>query len=196
MEAIDEDTGVSFFVARATVAFAVFEPERAMWFHGYRDVERDVLRFMFQGKKTYIGQLESLAYSCVTESLDPEIFRGSASGVRFIDNTSAKFGLQKGYSRRPDTGRIINAMRASSARHSFYFVLGSSMCLLGRIWLTSLRGTGWTSTLPPFLRRRVWWRASGPTSSFRILVPGKLLWRLCRCLRRATLGGSVSVNFM
>ena len=65
MEAIDEDTGESFFVAQATVAFAVFDPDQSMWFHGYRDVDRSVLQLMVQGKKTYIGQLEALAYSFV-----------------------------------------------------------------------------------------------------------------------------------
>ena len=71
-----------------------------------------------RAQKTYIGQLEALAYACVTESVAPEVFWGRQAYV-FIDNTSTKFGLQKGYSRRPDTGRIINACKFRQAQLLF-----------------------------------------------------------------------------
>ena len=73
-----------------------------------------MIRQLVPGKKTYIGQLESLAAAFVLETLPADMLRGR-SAVFWIDNLSAKYGLQKGYSRVEDSGRIINAFKIKQA---------------------------------------------------------------------------------
>ena len=123
--AVDEESGLEFYVAEAVVAFTVWDPESSSWYHSYRDVTVEVLRLLVPGKMTYIGQLEALAFACVQETFcvhnlqhvfyDRQVYA-------FVDNISAKFGLQKGYSKRPDTAKILNACKVRQAS------------LLSRVW--------------------------------------------------------------
>ena len=69
---------------------------------------------MVQGKQTYIGQLEVLAFAAFLESVrcSEEAFRvKDRCAYAFIDNLSAKYGLQKGYSGKEDSSRIIHAFK-------------------------------------------------------------------------------------
>ena len=122
--AIDEEPGLEFYVAKAAVAFAVWDPESSRWYHSYSDVTVEVLRRLVPGKMTYIGQLEALAFACVQETFcvhnlqhvfyDRQVYA-------FVDKISAKFGLQRGYS-SSDTGKILNACKVRQAS------------LLSRVW--------------------------------------------------------------
>ena len=108
--ALDDETGEEFYVADAAVAFTVYDPSDGTWHVSAQRIGRDVLRLMVPGKKTYIGQLEALAALGVLETLPPRITRGRAA-IFWIDNLAAKYGLQKGYSKVDDSGRIINAFK-------------------------------------------------------------------------------------
>ena len=66
---VDEATGDVYFVASACIAFAFFDPDDERWFHSYLDVDRPILKHMVQGKQTYIGQLEGLAFAAFLESV-------------------------------------------------------------------------------------------------------------------------------
>ena len=115
--AVDDETGELYYVADAAIAFTVFDPEDGTWHECHADVDRDVLRLMVQGKKSYIGQLEALAATAVLSSMPRKRLYGRRM-LFWIDNLAAKYGLQKGYSKVDDSGRIINAFRAlQSALH-------------------------------------------------------------------------------
>lgn len=74
----------------------------------------EVIRQLVPGKKTYIGQMEALAAALVLETLPRDRLFGR-SAMFWIDNLSAKYGLQKGYSKVEDSGRIINAFKVKQA---------------------------------------------------------------------------------
>ena len=115
---VDEETGVEFRAARATLAFVVYVPWLKQWYHSYMDVTIEILRLFVPGKKTYIGQLEALAAAAVVYSLKEEWLQGREAYM-WIDNIGAKYGLQKGSSSREDTARIINAFVLRVARVEF-----------------------------------------------------------------------------
>ena len=106
----------------ACVAFVVHFPgewrgeggarrwEAERWVHGSCAVPDDVMR-RFYAREQYIGQLELLAAVGVYYSV-PEL-RGRRV-VHWIDNTSAIAALIKGYSRSPDSARILHAFAAFS----------------------------------------------------------------------------------
>ena len=60
-----------------------------------------------------IGQLELLAAASVYVSFPSSDFEGM-DVVHYIDNTSALYGLVKGYSPRPDSLRIIRAFHVAN----------------------------------------------------------------------------------
>ena len=109
-----DDDGKLYYLAKAQIAFAVYDVENDEWHRSQRDIGLDVIKQMVPGKKTYIGQLEALAAASVLETLPARLTRGR-SAIMWIDNLSAKYGLQKGYSKVPDSGRIINAFRLKQA---------------------------------------------------------------------------------
>jgi hypothetical protein len=113
--AVDEITGEIFYVAQANVAFVAFDASDFSWHWSNSEVGIDLLRLMVPGKQTYIGQLEVLAASCVLETMPASRLSGR-SAIFWIDNLSAKYGLQKGYSKVDDSGRIINAFKVRQAR--------------------------------------------------------------------------------
>ena len=113
--AFDEETGEEFYVADAAIAFTVFDPLDETWHVCEAKIERDVLRLMVQGKKSYIGQLEALAATAVLSSLPADRLSGRRA-LFWIDNLAAKFGLQKAYSKVDDSGRIINAFKVLQAQ--------------------------------------------------------------------------------
>ena len=78
------------------------------WVHGQMPVGDDVYRRFVAGKKTYIGQLELLAAVGAYTSLRAEL--ESRRVLHMIDNKSAIAGLVKGYSRAPDSVKIVHAM--------------------------------------------------------------------------------------
>ena len=112
--AVDEETGKTFYIAEAQIAFVVYDPRTKSWHRAHRKIGLDVLRHMVPGKKTYIGQLEALAAASVLETL-PEKVTAGRSAIMWIDNLAAKYGLQKSYSKVPDSGRIINAFALKQA---------------------------------------------------------------------------------
>ena len=111
--ALDGD-GELFYLGQASIAFVVFDPRQNKWYEGHRDIHFDVLRHMVPGKKTYIGQLEALAAECVLETLPASVLK-EREVMWWIDNLAAKYGLQKGYSKVDDSGRIINAFKIKQA---------------------------------------------------------------------------------
>ena len=112
--ALDPDTGEVVYLGRATIAFVVFDAESGEWHVGSRDIGLEEIRLMVPGKKTYIGQLEALAADAVLHTLPPDVLHGR-SAMFWIDNLSAKYGLQRAYSKVADTGRIINAFKVKQA---------------------------------------------------------------------------------
>ena len=114
VQAVDEESGSTFFIAKACIAFTVFDSELRVWHKGEMEVGLETIRFMVPGKKTYIGQLEALAAAAVLYTLPDKLLRGRRA-IMWIDNLAAKYGLQKGYSKVHDSGRIINAFRIKQA---------------------------------------------------------------------------------
>ena len=113
-EAVDEESGAVFYIAKACVAFTVFDPVECVWHKADKDIGLETIRLMVPGKKTYIGQLEALAAAAVLYTLPERMLKGRRA-VMWIDNLAAKYGLQKGYSKVADSGRIINAFRLKQA---------------------------------------------------------------------------------
>ena len=93
--AVDETTQEVFYLAKAEMAFCVYDVEKNEWHRSQLDIGLDVIRHMVPGKKTYIGQLEALAAASVLETL-PESMTKGRNAIMWIDNLSAKYGLQKG----------------------------------------------------------------------------------------------------
>ena len=77
------------------------------WNHSYLEVGEDILRLLVPGKKTYIGQLESLAAAAFYSSYPSESLVHRRV-IHWVDNVSAVAGLAKGYSGSADTALIIN----------------------------------------------------------------------------------------
>ena len=111
---VDPDSGDVFYLGDAVIAFLCFDPKTRVWHTSTLTIGLDVIRQLVPGKKTYIGQLEALAAACVLTTLPAELLRDRAA-IFWIDNLAAKFGLQKGYSRVEDSGRIINAFKVQQA---------------------------------------------------------------------------------
>ena len=106
--------GGVFYIAKATIAFVCFDPRDNTWHESTKSVGIKVLRHMVPGKQTYIGQLECLAAEFVLETMPADRLVGR-SAIFWIDNLSAKYGLQKAYSKVEDSGRIINAFKVKQA---------------------------------------------------------------------------------
>ena len=70
------------------------------------------LAFLDRGH-SLIGQLELLAAAAVYVSYPPGTFDGW-DVLHFVDNSSALYGLVKGYSARPDSLAIIRAFHAAN----------------------------------------------------------------------------------
>lgn len=114
VSAIDEETGDVFCIASAVIAFICFDPRDGTWHELSKKIGIKTLRYMVPGKKTYIGQLEILAAEFFLETMPADRLRGR-SAMFWIDNLSAKYGLQKAYSRVEDSGRIIDAFKVKQA---------------------------------------------------------------------------------
>ena len=84
------------------------------WHRAHKEIGIDFIRHMVPGKKTYIGQLEAAAAASVLETLPPDMLQ-DRQVMMWIDNLSAKYGLQKGYSKVADSGRIVNAFGVKRA---------------------------------------------------------------------------------
>ena len=115
---MDDETGHLFYLGKAVIAFLCFDPADGTWHTSHLHIGIDVIRQLVPGKKTYIGQLEALAASFVLETLPADRLRGR-SAIFWIDNLAAKYGLQKGYSRVEDSGRIINSFKIKQASLQF-----------------------------------------------------------------------------
>ena len=118
VQVFDEVTGSSFYIAEATLAFAVYRPWANKWTHSYFNVEIDTIRQMVPGKQTYIGQLEALAAAAVVHTLPAEWLRGR-DGYMWIDNMGAKYSLQKGSARKEDSARIVDSFAKRVASLGF-----------------------------------------------------------------------------
>ena len=103
-----------FFDFAIAIAFVVFDTSDNTWHTGVKQTGLDVIKMMVPGKKTYIGQLECLAAAAVLYSLPADRLRGM-DAIMWIDNLSAKYGLQKAYSKVSDSGRIINSFKVKQA---------------------------------------------------------------------------------
>ena len=64
-------------------------------------------------KDSLIGQLELLAAASPYVSLPPSTF-SDQDVLHFVDNTSALYGMVKGYSRVPDSSAIIRAFQVAN----------------------------------------------------------------------------------
>ena len=113
VEVLDDDGNV-FYIAKACIAFTVFDPVTKVWHKSDMEIGIDVIRQMVPGKKTYIGQLEALAPTALLHTMPEAILKGRKA-MMWVDNLAAKYGLQKGYSKVADSGRIINAFRLKQA---------------------------------------------------------------------------------
>ena len=118
LQIFDEVSGESYYIAKATLAFAVYRPWAKKWTHSYRDVGVDILRQLTPGKKTYIGQLEGLAAAAVVHTL-PEEWLAGRDGYMWIDNMGAKYSLQKGSARKEDSARIVDSFSKRVASLGF-----------------------------------------------------------------------------
>ena len=118
LQVFDEVSGESFYIAKATLAFAVYRPWEGKWAHSYHDVGIDILRQLTPGKKTYIGQLEALAAAAVLHTLPVEWLKGR-DGYMWIDNMGAKYSLQKGSARKEDSARIVDSFSKRAASLGF-----------------------------------------------------------------------------
>jgi hypothetical protein len=119
--AVDEVSGELFYVATAVLSITVchrFISEDGSfsceWSHSRYDVGIEVLRQLVPGKKTYIGQLESLAGAAFYYTYDPLRLRGRQI-YHWVDNLAAVAGLSKGYSGKADTARIVNSFNVRQA---------------------------------------------------------------------------------
>ena len=139
---LDEESGEYFYVGEANIAFVVFDAVECEWHTAATSVGIDIIRQMVPGKKTYIGQLEALAAAAVLETL-PESLLRDRSAIMWVDNLGAKYGLQKGYSKVPDSGRIINAFKLKQA------------ALRMRVWFEYVPSEQNIADLPS----RGWWDA-------------------------------------
>ena len=139
---LDEESGEYFYVGEANIAFLVFDAIECEWHTAAMYVGIDIIRQMVPGKKTYIGQLEALAAAAVLETL-PESLLRDRSAIMWVDNLGAKYGLQKGYSKVPDSGRIINAFKLKQA------------ALRMRVWFEYVPSEQNIADLPS----RGWWDA-------------------------------------
>lgn len=79
----------------------------------------DVLRQLVPGKKSYIGQLESLAGASFYYTYDPLRLSRGRQIYHWIDNLAAVAGLAKGYSGQADTARIVNSFNVRQAYLKF-----------------------------------------------------------------------------
>ena len=102
-------------MADAAIAFVLYDPLDQTWHTCVSEVDRDVLRLMVQGKKSYIGQLEALAATAVLSSVAVDRLQGRKA-LFWIDNLAAKYGLQKAYSKVDDSGRIIHSFKVMQAQ--------------------------------------------------------------------------------
>ena len=57
MVMIDDETGDSFYIGDAEIAFVAYDPIDGTWHTGAKLVGFDVIRQMLPAKKTYIGHL-------------------------------------------------------------------------------------------------------------------------------------------
>ena len=119
--AIDDESGILFYVAKAVLSITVCHRFRrddgsvaVEWSHSRYDVGIEVLRQLVPGKKSYIGQLESLAGAAFYYTYSAELLRGRQI-YHWIDNLAAVAGLAKGYSGKADTARIVNSFNVRQA---------------------------------------------------------------------------------
>ena len=101
---IDDETGDSFYIGDAEIAFVAYDPIDDTWHTGAKSVGLDVIKQMLPNKKTYIGQLEAMAADAFVHALPADrLHNGKA--FMWIDNLSAVYSLRQGYSKVGDTGR-------------------------------------------------------------------------------------------
>ena len=119
--ALDEVSGETFYLATAVLSITVCHrfaqqdgSTATEWSHSRYDVGVEVLRQLVPGKKTYIGQLESLAGAAFYYTYDTSRLKGRQI-YHWIDNLAAVAGLAKGYSGKADTARIINSFNVRQA---------------------------------------------------------------------------------
>ena len=74
-----------------------------------------VLRLLIRIKKTYIGQLEAMAADACIHTLPADRLQ-NRKAFMWIDNISAKYSLQKGYSKVSDTGKVVNSFKVMQAK--------------------------------------------------------------------------------
>jgi hypothetical protein len=107
-----------FYLGKACVAYVVFDPVSREWVHGSKEIGLDIIQKFVPGKKTYIGQLESLAAAAVYFSIPREWLLGREV-IHWVDNQSAMAGFVKGYSGKEDTALILSAFSFKMAELQF-----------------------------------------------------------------------------
>ena len=112
---VDEETGELFYLGDAEIAFTAYDPIDCTLHTGSRRIGIDVIRQLVPGKKTYIGQLEAMAADAFLHSMPADRLQDRRAFM-WIDNLSAKYSLQKGYSKASDTGRIVSSFKVKQAK--------------------------------------------------------------------------------
>ena len=112
---IDEETGGLFYIGDAELAFVAYDSIDGTWHTGAKLVGFDVIRQMMPNKKTYIGQLEAMAADAFVHTLPADRLL-NRKAFMWIDNLSAKYALQKGYSKVGDTGKVVNSFKVMQAK--------------------------------------------------------------------------------
>ena len=112
---IDEETGGLFYIGDAELAFVAYDSIDDTWHTGAKLVGFDVIRQMMPNKKTYIGQLEAMAADAFVHTLPADRLL-NRKAFMWIDNLSAKYALQKGYSKVGDTGKVVNSFKFMQAK--------------------------------------------------------------------------------
>lgn len=82
---------------------------RYTWYHGGGDIPQDIRRALVE-RRQQIGQVEIIGALLPYTSL-PHLLAGR-DAIHWIDNTSALAALCKGYSRAPDSARLVHAFHA------------------------------------------------------------------------------------
>ena len=140
--------------ARGGLGFVVWLPpgtplstQDGRFLYSARDVGLDDLPFLDR-QHSLIGQCELLAAVSVYVSIPPVVFT-DVDVIHFVDNSSALYGLVKGYSGLPDSLAIIRALHAANLalRANLWFNYVASHANIG-----DLPSRGATSDLISILR--------------------------------------------
>ena len=115
MVMIDDETGDSFYIGDAEIAFVAYDPIDDTWHTGAKSVGLDIIKQMLPNKKTCIGQLEAMAADAFVHTLPADRLH-NRKAFMWIDNLSAVYSLRKGDSKVGDTGKVVNSFHVMQTK--------------------------------------------------------------------------------